>query len=495
MRITDDLVEQLYMENNLDEEKIVRINGKSVIIKYLVSDVLALILGHLFFARNYQLPYNDIYTTLYPESLLGLASYLSLFVIVCLWVFAFYLAGNYANVARRSGLQIIWPTLSTSFILGILLFYLLFGITSFDIQEIYLSISLKYIFIVFALVFSFRIILIFRHYYLLKKGRIGYYGIIIGNNKRARRVVKEFYKSKQKQGYLYVGYVAEDEDAGCDLRTYLPCLGHISELEQIMKNVSVDEALMILNKTSHDMVNKTINILRQKNILIKLYADLNQVIKGTLKKQNLEFFPYITICSNSMPGWQVFLKSLFDFVFALLGIFVLSPLFISLAIGVKVSSKGPVFYKQTRIGKNSKPFVMYKFRSMCIESEKDGPALSSSNDPRITSFGGHLRKLHLDELPQLFNVILGDMSFVGPRPERKFFIDKILPFAPHYEQLFTVKPGITSWGMVKYGYAQNVEEMIERLQYDIMYIENRTLVVDMKILLYTIRSILYGDGK
>jgi exopolysaccharide biosynthesis polyprenyl glycosylphosphotransferase len=483
------------MENNLDKDKIVRIKENAVIIKFLVSDILALLIGHLFFVYNYKFPYCDIYTTLYPELLQSLGSYLSLTIIVSLWIFAFYLAGNYANIARRSGLQIIWPTLSTSFILSLLLFYFLFIISPFHIQEIYLSISLKYFFIVFTLVFSFRMVLITRHYYLLKKGRIGYYGIIIGNNKRVRSVVKEFYERKQRQGYHYVGYIAENEEKGYDLSEYLPCLGQISELEQIMKDVSVDEAIVILNRASHDMVNKTINILRQQNILIKLSVDLNQVIEGTLKKQNLEFLPYITICSNTMPGWQLLLKTIFDFVFSLLGIIMLSPLFIALAIGVKLSSKGSVFYKQIRIGKNSKPFMMYKFRSMYIEAEKDGPALSSANDPRITSFGRHLRKLHLDELPQLFNVILGDMSFVGPRPERKFFIDQILRLAPHYEQLFMVKPGITSWGMVKYGYAQNVGEMIERLPYDIMYLENRTLVVDMKILLYTIRSILYGDGK
>jgi len=171
----------------------------------------------------------------------------------------------------------------------------------------------------------------------------------------------------------------------------------------------------------------------------------------------------------------------------------LSPLILFLAIGIKLSSKGPILYSHERIGRFGKPFTLYKFRSMTEEAEINGPALSSKNDNRITPFGKFMRKSKLDELPNFFNVLKGDMSLVGPRPERKFYIDQIIQKAPHYLHLQKVKPGITSWGQVKYGYAENVDQMVERLKYDILYIENMSLYVDFKIMIYTILTILRGQ--
>ena len=168
------------------------------------------------------------------------------------------------------------------------------------------------------------------------------------------------------------------------------------------------------------------------------------------------------------------------------------PIILFLAIGIKLTSKGPVFYSHERIGQFGKPFILYKFRSMYTDAEKNGPALSSKDDNRITSFGKFMRKSKLDELPNFYNVLKGDMSLVGPRPERKYYIDQIIEKAPHYLHLQKVKPGITSWGQVKYGYAENVEQMINRLQYDILYIENMSVYVDFKIMIYTILIILKG---
>jgi lipopolysaccharide/colanic/teichoic acid biosynthesis glycosyltransferase len=165
------------------------------------------------------------------------------------------------------------------------------------------------------------------------------------------------------------------------------------------------------------------------------------------------------------------------------------------AIRVKMSSPGPIIYSQERIGYKGKPFTIYKFRSMVLDAEAAGPALSSDHDPRITRWGAIMRKWRLDEFPQFFNVLLGDMSLVGPRPERKFFIDQIMQVAPHYKHLLKVKPGLTSWGQVKYGYAENIEQMVERLRFDILYIENMSLLVDFKIMIYTVLTLLEGRGK
>jgi lipopolysaccharide/colanic/teichoic acid biosynthesis glycosyltransferase len=169
--------------------------------------------------------------------------------------------------------------------------------------------------------------------------------------------------------------------------------------------------------------------------------------------------------------------------------------YLLLAVAVKLGSKGPVLYCHERIGRYGQPFIIYKFRSMYTDAEKEGPALSSKEDPRITPLGRFLRKVRLDEIPQFYNVLMGDMSIVGPRPERQFFIDQIMQVAPHYKHLQKVRPGITSWGQVKYGYAENIDQMVERLKYDIIYIENMSLGVDIKILIYTTLIVLQGRGK
>jgi len=196
-----------------------------------------------------------------------------------------------------------------------------------------------------------------------------------------------------------------------------------------------------------------------------------------------------------MPAWQQSLKRIMDVVISLVAMIVLIPLYLFTAIGVKLSSKGPVLYSQERIGKHGRSFKMHKFRSMYVDAESNGPQLSSENDPRITPFGRFIRKVRLDEIPQFYTVLKGDMSLVGPRPERQYYIDQIVKRAPHYRLLLKVKPGITSWGQVKFGYASNVDEMVERLKYDILYIENMSIAMDIKILIYTMLIVLQGRGK
>jgi lipopolysaccharide/colanic/teichoic acid biosynthesis glycosyltransferase len=194
-----------------------------------------------------------------------------------------------------------------------------------------------------------------------------------------------------------------------------------------------------------------------------------------------------------MPTWQASLKKLIDIIGAIVGLILSLPVSIILIIIIKVTSKGPVIYSHERVGHFGKAFRIYKFRSMYDNAENKGPQLATTNDPRITPIGKFMRRFKLDEIPNLINVLKGDMSLVGPRPERQFYIEQIVTRVPEYTRLLKVKPGVTSWGQVKYGYAGNVDEMVRRTSYDLLYIENMSLYVDFQILAHTILTIVRGD--
>ena len=219
------------------------------------------------------------------------------------------------------------------------------------------------------------------------------------------------------------------------------------------------------------------------------------ILSGTVEMKNIFGALLIDVNSEVMPVWQRTFKRIFDIVASIIALVLLTPLFILLGVLVKLSSPGPILFKQNRIGKKGRLFKIIKFRTMLINSEKNGPQLSSSNDPRITNIGRFMRKSRLDEFLQFYNVLIGDMSIVGPRPERQFFINQIIEREPQFLELTKVRPGITSWGQVKYGYAENVDQMLDRMKYDLLYLKNRSISLDFKIMLYTVIIIFKGVGK
>ncbi|HYW96686.1 MAG TPA: sugar transferase, partial [Bacteroidales bacterium] len=291
-----------------------------------------------------------------------------------------------------------------------------------------------------------------------------------------------------------VGFINIYEKPHYQLSDYLPRLGHLDDLEKVLKEYDIEEVIIALETSEHKEFGKILNKLSLWDVVVKAIPDMDDILAGKVKMTQLFGTPLIQVSHDLMPVWQANIKQLLDYFIAGSALLISAPLLLFLAVGVKMSSPGPVFYSHERIGRFGKPFRILKFRSMYVNAEQDGPKLSSKLDNRLTRFGRFMRKYRLDEIPNFINVLRGEMSLVGPRPERKHFIDQITKAAPHYTHLHKVKPGITSWGQVKYGYAENVEQMVKRLRYDILYIENMSLFVDLKILLYTVLTIFRGRG-
>ncbi len=265
-----------------------------------------------------------------------------------------------------------------------------------------------------------------------------------------------------------------------------------------MEEHKVEEVIIAIERSETGTIDSIIALLEDTPAVIKIIPIMQDILFGTVKLSGIWHAPLIQISPDLMPAWQQSSKRIIDVVVSIIAIILLIPLYLfTTAGGVLLSSKGPILYSQKRVGLRGRPFKMHKFRSMYSDAEKAGPQLSREDDPRITPpFGKFIRKVRLDEIPQFYTVLKGDMSLVGPRPERQFYIDQIVKRAPHYRLLLKVKPGITSWGgQVKYGYASNVDEMIERLKYDILYIENMSIAMDVKILIYTVLIVLQGRGK
>ena len=472
-------------------------NKQLQVLKYLIADISAAMLSWTLFYMFRKL---YIETAKYGRPIpLNFDSqfFEGLIFIPFFWILTYYLTGTYKDIYRKSRLKEIGQTFMLS-IIGVLIifFTLLLDDEILSYKNYYQSILTLFL-LQFGFTAFFRVILSSITNYRIHNRIIGFNTLLVGSNENAVKLYNEMESQSKSSGNNFVGFVHIENKNGFsqELKKHLSHLGELSDLKNIIKYKKIEEVIIAIESFEHENIGKIVNELDYQGLIIKVIPDMYDILSGSVKMTSIFGAPLIEISREIMPTWEQSVKRIIDIVASIMVLTLFSWVYIIVAIAVKMTSKGPVFYSHERIGWHGKPFMIHKFRSMFIDAEKAGPALSSKLDPRITPLGRFLRKVRLDEIPQFYNVLIGEMSIVGPRPERQFFIDQIVLKAPHYKHLHKVRPGITSWGQVKYGYAENVDEMVQRLKYDIIYIENMSLGVDMKIMIYTALIVIQGRGK
>ena len=421
----------------------------------------------------------------------------ALLAIPCFWIFLYLLSGLYANVYRKSRIAEIKQLFITCVIGVLILFFtILLKNVIINYKTYYFSISVLFC-MQFVLTSLAHIFITTKTNRKIHSREIGFNTILIGSNSRAIQLYDDLQSQYSSSGNNVVGFVHVDSGNGLssELNNRLKHLGEFENIHSIIKQENAEEVIIAIESSEHKYIETILNKLSDTNMMIKVIPDMYDILTGSVKLSSINDAPLIIVSKDVLEPKQVILKRTFDIVVSLCCLILLSPVYLVIALIIKLTSNGPVFYSQERIGLHARPFTIYKFRSMYQGAEKNGPALASKDDTRITRVGKFLRKSRMDELPQFFNVLIGTMSLVGPRPERRFFIDQIIQRNPQYTYLHKIKPGITSWGQVKYGYAENVEQMVRRMKYDILYIENMSFLLDLRIIIYTVLIVFQGRGK
>ena len=405
----------------------------------------------------------------------------------------FLFVGMYRTWFAASRFDEITTLLKTSFFGVVILFFLIF-IDDISYQQTSAQRYLIFIYwgIFLVCVGGGRLFIRSLQRYLLLRGIGRRNTIIIGYNERAKEVCEQVTRAKAL-GLDVVGFVTLDEENFSDSENQI--IGSINEIEKLVNEYDVREVIIALDKHEHEQMLEVIAKCDFNDLTIKIVPDLYEIISGQARTNQLYGIPLIEVNPQLMPVWERKVKRLMDILVSLIILIITFPIILIVALAIKLDSKGPVFYKQIRVGKDGKEFKIYKFRSMIKDAEKyTGPVWSKKDDPRITRVGRIIRKFRLDEIPQFINVLRGEMSLVGPRPERPYFVEQLSKEIPLYKRRLKVKPGITGWAQVKHKYDESIEDVKKKVQYDLFYIENISLRMDLKILFRTIFVVLFGKG-
>lgn len=415
---------------------------------------------------------------------------LLLYPLGCLTVH--YLSGYYMQPFRKSIASEFLTTFIASAIIAMGAFFaIVLDDVVINYQRYYYSLIVLFL-LQFTISYIPRLIITLQTHRYMRNGDISLTTAIVGTGQNALRIADELRKNIYENrviGFIRAYSTNSKMQSG-------EVLGNIEDFAALKQKYAIESVVVALDDHIPEQdLYATINKLYPYNIEIQFTPRIYEVLTGVARIKRLDVSPLVNITEHSMADWQLSMKRAIDMGVSAIALVLFLPLFIFCAIRIKTDSKGPVFYRQERIGLHGRPFQIIKFRTMYVNSENGIPKLSSATDKRITPFGHWMRKYRVDELPQFWNVLIGEMSLVGPRPERKYYIDRIIERAPYYCLLYKIRPGLTSWGPIKIGYSDTLDKMIERLNYDIIYMDNMSLLIDIKILFYTIEVIVKGKGQ
>ena len=405
------------------------------------------------------------------------------------WVVIFSFAGLYQHWFVRSRFDEFASVLKTiSFGCFILFFVIFLDDAMSDSRAISRFLILIYWALMVLSVGSGRIFIRSLQMTMLQKGIGLRNSIIIGTKKRGNELENLLGRFPQL-GYKFKGFVSvHKSNASGQL------LGDILSLKRIIDIYKISEVLIALEENEKEKLFDIIRYCQETDVNMKIMPDTYEIVSGLAKTNQLYGVPFIEVMPEIMPYGSKLFKRVLDVFISVVLLVLLSPLLILIVLLIKVSSKGPIFYKQVRVGRNSRQFNMYKFRSMVKDAEEYGPEWAGENDPRITGIGRLIRMVYLDEIPQLINVLKNEMSIVGPRPERPFFVEKLSMEIPYYYKRLSVKPGITGWAQIKHKYDSSLDDVKEKLKFDFYYIENMSLKLDFKIMVNTFLVIIFMKG-